>query len=135
MSGTATARDNTMNALGHFPTSGRRVTLTLTLQECLILQDALEDGMPPNRMAAAPYEALRRKLFEHTGYFNLASFLHESRLTQKKFANRVGISASYLSMILAGQRTPPLDLALRIASEANVPVESLMPPSSQGATQ
>lgn len=63
-------------------------------------------------------------------YPDVPTYLREAGVTQEQFATRVGISPSYLSMLLSGLRTPPLDLAMRIASEANVPIESLAPPSS-----
>lgn len=46
-------------------------------------------------------------------------------MTQEQFAERVGISQAHLSRIVNRQLTPSLDVALRIASAANVPVESL----------
>jgi len=62
----------------------------------------------------------------------LQDFFAGTNVTRREFAALAGISEGYLSLLLSGQRTPSLPLALRIAAEANIPVESLLP-SSQAA--
>jgi transcriptional regulator with XRE-family HTH domain len=49
--------------------------------------------------------------------------------TQRAFACRLGISGAFLSQIMAGNRRPSLDLAIRIArlTGGAVPVESWVP--------
>lgn len=59
-------------------------------------------------------------------YLNLAAFLKDTHTTQEAFAARLNIAPSYVSMMLRGERTPSLPLALRIAHEARVPLESLL---------
>ena len=59
-------------------------------------------------------------------YASLSAFLHGEHLTQDAFARRVGIVPSYISMMLSGERTPSLTLALRIARKAHIPIESLL---------
>jgi transcriptional regulator with XRE-family HTH domain len=59
-------------------------------------------------------------------YPNLAAFLKDAHLTQEAFADEMGIAPSYVSMLLRGERTPSLPLALRIAERARIPLESLM---------
>jgi transcriptional regulator with XRE-family HTH domain len=62
-------------------------------------------------------------------YPNLAAYLDENGITQAEFAARMGIGQAAVSRILNGSRRPSLPLALRIAAEANIPIESLMPPA------
>lgn len=47
--------------------------------------------------------------------------------TQLAFARRVGISPGYLSRLLSGQAIPSLEMAVKLAQEAGVPVESFLP--------
>lgn len=47
-------------------------------------------------------------------------------LAQHTFAKRLNITQGHLSLILSGERTPSLPLALKIAAKANIPVESLV---------
>jgi transcriptional regulator with XRE-family HTH domain len=49
--------------------------------------------------------------------------------TQQAFADRVGITPAHLSRIVNAQGAPSLDVAVRIASAARIPVESLLPPN------
>jgi transcriptional regulator with XRE-family HTH domain len=58
---------------------------------------------------------------------NLADFLTQTGTTQQDFASKLGISAAHLSRLVNGERTASLPLALRIASEASIPIESLLP--------
>lgn len=60
-------------------------------------------------------------------YPNLGAFLKDSRITHEAFAAEMGIASSYVSMLVNGERTPSLPLALRIAERANIPLESLLP--------
>ncbi|WP_108131035.1 helix-turn-helix domain-containing protein [Gemmobacter caeni] len=57
---------------------------------------------------------------------NLASFLTETGETQVEFAKRVGVSQGTVSKLCAGQITPSLPLAVRIARETGgrVPVDA-----------
>lgn len=59
-------------------------------------------------------------------YPNLATFFDETKTQQDSFADELGISASYMSRIKNNLAEPPLELALKIASKANVPLESLI---------
>lgn len=56
----------------------------------------------------------------------LAEHIKAAGLTRSKFAEMVGISAPYLSQIIAEERTPSIQVALRIASltDGKIPVES-----------
>jgi len=56
----------------------------------------------------------------------LAQYLEKSGESQTAFARRIGVSQSYISRIANGIQNPPLDLALRIADLANIPIESLV---------
>jgi transcriptional regulator with XRE-family HTH domain len=60
-------------------------------------------------------------------YRSVAEFLARTETKQQEFARRVGISPTYVSMIVHGQRRPSLRLALRIARVARVPIRSLVP--------
>jgi transcriptional regulator with XRE-family HTH domain len=64
-------------------------------------------------------------------YPNLETFFEETATKQEDFADVIGISASYMSRIKNNLAQPPLDLALRIAREANVPLESLISEQNQ----
>jgi transcriptional regulator with XRE-family HTH domain len=59
-------------------------------------------------------------------YPDLGTFLKATHTKQDVFAKRFGIAPSFVSMIVNGQRTPSLPLALRIAEYARVPLESLV---------
>lgn len=60
-------------------------------------------------------------------YVNLSEFLAKTGTTCESFAARLGVGAPYVSMLARGLRTPSLPLAMRIASEASIPIESLLP--------
>lgn len=47
-------------------------------------------------------------------------------LTQEALAKRLQITQGHLSLILSGERTPSLPLAVELARIANVPVETLV---------
>jgi transcriptional regulator with XRE-family HTH domain len=64
---------------------------------------------------------------------NLRNHLELSGQTQADFAARLGLSQSYVSRIVNGECVPGLRLALRIAAEAKVPVESLLSDRRQSA--
>lgn len=59
-------------------------------------------------------------------YPDLETFFTRTDTAQQDFAKRIGISASYMSRIKNKLAQPPLDLALRIADEANIPLDSLI---------
>lgn len=63
-------------------------------------------------------------------YSNLASYFEASGDTQQAFADALGISQSHISRVSKGLVEPSLDLALRIARKANIPVESMVPDAS-----
>ncbi len=48
--------------------------------------------------------------------------LKRQKHSQKWLATRLGISPSYVSMLISGQRQPSLALALRLSEETGVPV-------------
>lgn len=60
-------------------------------------------------------------------FANLSEFLAKTNTTCDDFAARIGVGAPYVSMLARGLRTPSLPLAVRIASEASIPVKSLLP--------
>jgi transcriptional regulator with XRE-family HTH domain len=57
---------------------------------------------------------------------NLSSYLKRDCIKQCDFAIRIGVSRSYLSLILSGKRGVDLDLAFKIERETNgeVPAKS-----------
>ena len=59
-------------------------------------------------------------------YPDLATFFDATDTKQEDFADTIGISASYMSRIKNKLAQPPLDLALRIADAAKIPLESLI---------
>jgi plasmid maintenance system antidote protein VapI len=50
---------------------------------------------------------------------NLASYLEQNSIKQADFAETLGISRSFLSLIISGKRGLPLSLAFRIEEETN----------------
>lgn len=60
---------------------------------------------------------------------SLGEYLRKTGITQAEFASRLGVKQSQISRIVRGARTPSLPLAIRIAREAGIPVESLVPRS------
>jgi len=60
-------------------------------------------------------------------YKNLDQYLTDTKTTQAQFAERVGVRQTAISRIVNGARVPRLALAMRIAAEANIPLESLVP--------
>lgn len=59
-------------------------------------------------------------------YPDLETFFTATQTKQEDFAERLNISASYLSRIKNKLAQPPLDLALEISKAAHVPLESLI---------
>lgn len=59
-------------------------------------------------------------------YPDLATYFGATGTKQEDFAERLGISPSYMSRIKNKLVRPRLDIALRISREAHVPVESLL---------
>lgn len=59
-------------------------------------------------------------------YPTLKAFFDGTQIPQYEIAKRAGIVESHLSMIMNGERTPSLPLALKLAQIANIPVESLV---------
>lgn len=64
-------------------------------------------------------------------YSNLSQYFEKTGETQQAFAERVGVAQPHISRIVNGASEPSLELALRIANEANIPVESLLPDANQ----
>lgn len=58
---------------------------------------------------------------------NLSEYLERTNTRLEDFAARLGVGAPYISLLARGLRTPSLPLGLRIAAEANIPIESLLP--------
>lgn len=59
-------------------------------------------------------------------YATLSDYLEAEGLQQQELAKRAQITEGHLSLILRGERTPSLPLALKLSKIANVPVESLV---------
>jgi transcriptional regulator with XRE-family HTH domain len=59
-------------------------------------------------------------------YPNLAQYFKQSGDTQQAFADALGVAQPHISRIVNGSATPSLELAVRIAEKANIPVESLL---------
>ena len=59
-------------------------------------------------------------------YPTLATYMETEGINQRDFAKRAGITQGHLSLVISGDRTPSLPLALKLARIANVPVESLI---------
>lgn len=58
---------------------------------------------------------------------NLREYFEQTGETQSAFAERLGLSQGYVSHLVAGGRLPSLEVALRVAAAADIPVESLLP--------
>ena len=67
-------------------------------------------------------------------YPDLETFFEQTATLQEDFAERIGISASYMSRIKNKLAQPPLDLALKIANEAHIPLESLISMANEAAS-
>ncbi|WYK04454.1 helix-turn-helix transcriptional regulator [Cereibacter sphaeroides f. sp. denitrificans] len=65
----------------------------------------------------------------------LSQFLTDHSITQRDFAARIGTSASYLSEIVSGRKTPGLELAFTIerVTGGNVPASSWLPGAASAA--
>jgi transcriptional regulator with XRE-family HTH domain len=59
-------------------------------------------------------------------YPTLHDFLEQEGITQQDLAKKAEIGQPHLSLILKGERTPSLPLALKLSRIANIPVESLV---------
>jgi transcriptional regulator with XRE-family HTH domain len=59
-------------------------------------------------------------------YPTLQAFLEETGTPQFELAKKANIGQAHLSLILSGERTPSLPLALKLARIANIPVETLV---------
>jgi transcriptional regulator with XRE-family HTH domain len=72
----------------------------------------------------------------HT-FRNLRHYFAFSGVTQQEFARHLGLTQSYLSYLVNGKRTASLPTAIRIASLADIPVETLIaapvPPTDEAA--
>jgi transcriptional regulator with XRE-family HTH domain len=65
----------------------------------------------------------------------LRQFIRNSGLTQTQWAERFGVTSSYLSVLLQGGRKPSLQLAVRIERETDgaVPATSWVAPCAAPA--
>lgn len=61
-----------------------------------------------------------------TAYATLADYIERESVNQSVLAKKLKITQGHLSLIISGQRTPSLPLALKLSRIANVPVESLI---------
>ncbi len=59
-------------------------------------------------------------------YANLRAFFAKSGISQAELSAWVGVSPSYMSLIVSGSRVPSLRIAAKIADKANVPIESIL---------
>lgn len=59
-------------------------------------------------------------------YKTLAAYFGKDRPSQADTAATLGITESYLSLIISGDRQPSLDLAVRISDLTGVPVDTLI---------
>ena len=65
-------------------------------------------------------------------YPDLQHSLAARGVTHWQYARRCGISASFVSHILAGRKVPSLKTAVVMAREAQIPIESLLRPAAPG---
>lgn len=61
-----------------------------------------------------------------TAYPTLRDYIEREDVNQGDLAKKVKITQGHMSLIISGQRTPSLPLALKLSRIANVPVESLI---------
>lgn len=59
-------------------------------------------------------------------YKTLADYLEQTGKTQDSLAERLGVSVSYVCLLVSGRRQPSLPLAIRIEAATGVPVEALV---------
>lgn len=59
-------------------------------------------------------------------YRTLADYFEQTGSSQIALARKLQISKSYVSMLVAGERQPALDLALRIEALTGVPAHALV---------
>ncbi len=83
--------------------------------------DTLENGRSDDAIV------LRRALGER-----ISALRRVPKLTQEEFAERTGISVSYLSMIERAQRTPHIATLARVAKELGVSVSQLFDGLEEG---
>ena len=55
----------------------------------------------------------------------LGTYLRERRMTQREFAERIGVSRSYLSMLISGSKIPSLKIATKIEKETGGEVTAI----------
>ena len=62
----------------------------------------------------------------------LEMYLKKNDIPKKDFAKLVGISSTYISLIIHGERNPSVNIACRIiqATQGEVSVNDLFPPES-----
>ena len=55
----------------------------------------------------------------------LGAYLRERSMTQREFAERIGVSRSYLSMLISGSKIPSLKIATKIEKETGGEVTAI----------
>lgn len=73
-------------------------------------------------------------LRQHFGN-RLRSIRHERRLTQEKFAEHVGVSVDFLSLIERGVNAPSFETIEQMARRLRVPVKALFDFTDQRAAK
>lgn len=61
-------------------------------------------------------------------YRTLNDYFEQTGTTHQALADRLGVTAAYVSMMRAGKRQPSLGMALRLHNETGVPLEALLRP-------
>ena len=61
-------------------------------------------------------------------YRTLNDYFEQTGETHQSLADRLGVTAAYVSMMRAGKRQPSLGLALKLHEETGVPMEALLKP-------
>ena len=64
-------------------------------------------------------------------FANLNDYKNKKALSNREMAQQLGISESYLSEILSGQKTPSKRLAIKISKITNIPILNLLYPQDE----
>jgi len=64
-------------------------------------------------------------------FTNLNDYKNKKGLSNREMAQQLGISESYLSEILSGQKTPSKRLAIKISKITNIPILNLLYPQDE----
>jgi len=60
-----------------------------------------------------------RKLYARLFLMKLADYLKTNQEAPANFARRIGLSRSYISLLMSGKRTPSPEIALKIENATN----------------